>query len=122
MAKNPALFWELASHDAKKSIEFFKKVFGWQFKENEKLGLFVTPAGNAPGKFPGIVFTLKKAKLPFLTVYIQVDNIEQKAREVQEHGGHIVESPTTLSSGSHICLFNEPSGVTFAMIQYPPSK
>lgn len=122
MPNNPALFWELASHDAEKSIAFFKKVFGWEFKQNEKLKLFVTPAGNAPGKFPGIVFTLKKAKLPFLAVYIQVDNIEEKVRQVEAHGGSIVEAPTTLSSGSHICLFNEPSGVTFAMIQYPPSK
>jgi predicted enzyme related to lactoylglutathione lyase len=120
MQNSPALFWELASHDAEKSIAFFKKVFGWQFKKDEKLALFITPAGNAPGKFPGIIFTLKKAKLPFLTVYIKVDNIEEKARQVVAHGGHIVEPPSTLPSGSHICLFNEPSGVTFAMIQYPP--
>ena len=36
---------------------------------------------------------------------------------VQENGGFIVIEPFDIGDGERICLFNEPSGVTFAMIQ-----
>ena len=65
----------------------------------------------------GGVFTLRKAKLPFMCLYICVDDIEAKAKLVEEAGGLIVEAPFEIQSGTKICLFNEPSGVTFAMIQ-----
>jgi predicted enzyme related to lactoylglutathione lyase len=35
----------------------------------------------------------------------------------EEAGGFIVDPPLDLPSRSRICLFNEPSGVTLAMIQ-----
>lgn len=39
------------------------------------------------------------------------------AQKVTEHGGFIVDAPFDVGGGEWICLFNEPSGVTFAMIQ-----
>jgi predicted enzyme related to lactoylglutathione lyase len=65
----------------------------------------------------GGVFTLGKARLPFMALYIRVEDIEAKAQLVEEMGGLIVEAPFEIQSGTKICLFNEPSGVTFAMIQ-----
>ena len=65
----------------------------------------------------GEVFTLKKAKLPFLTLYIQVDDINEKTKLIEELGGFILEPPFEIPSGSRICLFNEPSGVTLAMLE-----
>jgi len=60
--------------------------------------------------------------LPFLTLYIQVADIEEKANLIEEAGGWIVEPPNELSGRTKICLFNEPSGVTFAMIQPATQK
>ena len=65
----------------------------------------------------GLIFTLRQAKLPFLTLYIGVKDIEAKRRLVVENGGFIVIEPFDIGEGERICLFNEPSGVTFAMIQ-----
>jgi predicted enzyme related to lactoylglutathione lyase len=118
MQKNPVCFWELASHDADKSVKFFRKVFGWKFQYDENTTIHELPAGDAASEFwGGGVFTLRKSKLPFLTIYILVDDIEAKAGMIEDAGGLIVEPVMDLPSGSKICLFNEPSGVTFAMLQ-----
>lgn len=117
MQKNPVVFWELASHDQEKSVEFFRSVFGWQIEFNERLGFYVFEAGEDAPTVDGGIFTLKRAKLPFLTIYIQVKNIEEKAKLVEASGGFILEEPFEISPQSKICLFNEPSGVTFAMIE-----
>jgi predicted enzyme related to lactoylglutathione lyase len=66
----------------------------------------------------GGIFTLKRAKLPFISLYIQVENIEEKTKEVEKHGGLIKDPPFEISPGTWLCLFNEPSGVEFAMIAY----
>jgi predicted enzyme related to lactoylglutathione lyase len=94
-------------------------VFDWHLEFDEKLGFFIMPADeNDKQAFGGGgVFTLSKAKLPFMALYMRVEDIEAKARLVEEAGGFIVEAPHEIQSGTKICLFNEPSGVTLAMIQ-----
>jgi predicted enzyme related to lactoylglutathione lyase len=111
----------LASHDAEKSVKFFEDVFEWEIPMNERLGFYTTSADPEAGGLDGGIFTLKKAKLPFLTFFIQVEDIDAKARKIEECGGNLIEPPHTLDSGARICLFNEPSGVTFAMIQPRPT-
>lgn len=118
MQKNPVVFWELATHDMEKTIEFFKEVFEWKIEFNDRLGFYIIPEINPPNEaIDGAVFTLKRAKLPFLTVFIQVEDILAKAKLIPEKGGFIVDEPSEIPGGLKICLFNEPSGVTFAMLE-----
>ena len=120
---HPVLFWELASHDADASVTFFREVFDWDIRFNESLGFYQAPAGEASEFFSGgYIFTLRKAKLPFLTIFILVEDIEAKVELIEEKGGHIVESPQDFGGGYKVCLFNEPSGVTFAMFQPAPEQ
>lgn len=37
MAANPIIWWELETHDQEKSVKFFEKVFGWEFRIDEKM-------------------------------------------------------------------------------------
>ena len=123
MQKNPVVFWELATHDMDKTVEFFREVFEWEIEFNDRLGFYIIPETSPLNKaLDGGVFTLKRAKLPFLTVFIQVEDIEEKARLIQEKGGFIVDQSSEIPGGSKICLFNEPSGVTFAMLQPKPTQ
>ncbi len=118
MQENPVVYWEIASHDAEKSIDFLKKIFDLHVEFDEKSGIYEVPAGDSRKEFAGGgVFTLKKAKLPFLTIYFKVDDINAKAKMIEDLGGFIVIPPFEIFSGAKICLFNEPSGVTLAMIQ-----
>jgi hypothetical protein len=119
MADNPVVWWELASHDAEKSVAFFRDVFGWALEFDESAGFYVMSADSQDQSAfaGGGIFTLRRARLPFVALYIAVDDIEAKVRQIVQAGGFIVEAPLEIGSGSKICLFNEPSGVTFAMLQ-----
>lgn len=124
MQKNPIVYWEIASHDADKSVKFLEEVFEWKSEYDEKSTIHEFLAGDSQKAFAGGgIFTLRKAKLPFLTIYIKVDDIEAKAKKIEEKGGFIVIPPQQVTPGGPlICLFNEPSGVTLAMLQRPPKK
>ena len=119
---NPIVFWELASHDASRTVEFLQTVFGWAPEYDAVSTIYEFPAGDSRQVFSGGgVFTLRRAKMPFLTLYIKVNDIDAKARLIEEHGGFIVESPFNITPETRICLFNEPSGVTLAMLEKLPS-
>ncbi len=119
MSENPIVWWELASHDSEKSVKFFRDVFGWKLDFDEKAGFFKM-RHKPPTVSGGGIFTLKRAKLPFVALYISVEDIHGMAKKVTEHGGFVVDPPVDTGGGEWICLFNEPSGVTFAMIQEIP--
>jgi len=118
MQKNPVIFWELASNDMEKSVQFFRDVFEWRIEFNESLGFYIVPDSTPVDQsLEGGIFTLRRAKLPFVSLYLQVEDIVGKARLVEEKGGLVIEAPHEIPGGSRICLFNDPSGVTFAMIE-----
>ena len=119
MQRYPICYWELASNNAERSVRFFQEVFGWVFAYDEKSTIHELPAGEGQKAFAGGgIFTLSLAREPFLTVYIKVDDIEAKAKKIEECGGSIEIQPSVVTPGGPmICLFKEPSGVTFAMLQ-----
>jgi predicted enzyme related to lactoylglutathione lyase len=116
---SPVVFWELGTHDGPRSLEFFTTVFGWESApvDGAKTFFHTLDTGGEGSGIDGGVFTLRKARPAFVAVYILVEDIEAKARLVEEAGGMIVEPPNEISPGVWICLFNEPSGVTFAMLE-----
>lgn len=116
MSTNPVVYWELASSNAEKSVEFFKKAFDWNFDYDKNSTIFELPKEINQVRGGGI-FTLKMARLPFLTIYIEVDDVYKKEKEIEKLGALIVIPAHEIAPNVHICLFNEPSGVTFAMIQ-----
>jgi len=119
MQKNPICYWELGTNDAEKSVRFFHDVFGWNFEYDAHSTIHELPVGEGQKAFAGGgIFTLRMAKVPFLTIYIKVDDIEKKAKKIEQCGGSIEISPRVVTPGGPvICLFNEPTGVTFAMNQ-----
>jgi len=115
--RNPVVFWELASNNAEASVEFFGKVFDWEFEKIPDTIIYGVDSRTGERGITGGIFTLQKAKLPFLTIYVLVDDIEEKALLIEKSGGLVIEHPHEMSSGVWICLFNDPSGTTFAMLQ-----
>lgn len=116
MSANPIVWWELATHDAEKTVKFFREVFGWHIEFDERAGYFKM-RHDPPAIGGGGIFTLRRARLPFVALYISVDDVHAMAKKIQEHGGFVVDPPLDIGGGQWICLFNEPSGVTFALVQ-----
>jgi len=118
MNRNPVSFWQFFSNDIEASINFFKIVFEWEFSYNEESGIYQVSAKDFPDFFQGGFISKNNFDdLPFLTIYIRVDNIDRKAELVIENGGEIIKPPYDLSNGNRVCIFKDPSGVPFAMIQ-----
>ena len=120
--KNPVVFWELACHDADKSSDFFRNVFEWDIQMIPDTIIHGCKTSTEDKGIDGGIFTLQNAKLPFVAIYISVTEIEKKAELVRANGGLVHEEPHEIFPGTWICLFNDPSGVTFAMLEHRPTE
>ena len=121
MAKNPVCWWEIASRNAGKTADFLSKIFEWEWEYEEGPDFYkMIVDWESNGFEGGGVFTLKKeSKIqPHLTVYIEVEDIDAKAKMVEELGGEIIQGPFDITPKTRICLFNEPNGQLMAMLQY----
>ena len=99
-AADPVVYWELACHDAEKSVAFFEEVFGWEIAQRPGSTLYHVESKGEDYGINGGIFTMTRPKLPWLTVYIHVDDIEAKAKEVEEKGGLVVVTPQEFIPGA----------------------
>jgi predicted enzyme related to lactoylglutathione lyase len=105
---------EIPSTNLNQSEEFFKKVFGWEFK----------PFGNGYLLFnnhQGIMVGLRKAeqvlKGDCTVFHINVDSIEQTIEKVKSAGGHIKTGKTTIPAMGWYAVIYDPDGNSIGLYQ-----
>lgn len=105
---------EIPSTDLDRSIEFYKKVFGWEFK----------PFGNGYFLFnnrKGITVGLRKANniaAGEKTIFhISVENIDDTLKNINQSGGKTERNKTTIPVMGWYALINDPDGNTIGLFQ-----
>ena len=120
MQKNPVSWWEIGTKDAGALADFLKKAFEWDIKFDEKMDYHTISAGEARnGFYGGGLFGLKEEckDHPYLTLYIAVDDVDAKAKQIKELGGTIVQEPFDVEGVGRICMFKEPQGQLLGLIK-----
>ena len=119
MDANPVTWWEMASKDAAKTVEFFNRVFSWELKAEAGLGGYhqMLAPGHENGFYGGGIYQVEEGQEPSMIIYLRVDDVDAKAREVEEHGGAVVTPPFDVPGLGRLCIFTDPSGQKFAMIR-----
>lgn len=98
---------EIPTTDARKSKEFYSKIFGWKIIEGMPDYLMFSTPGRDGGGFT----TESRPTADGVVLYIEVADIDGNLREVVEAGGKIVKGKTGLSEQhGYYALFTDPSG------------
>lgn len=105
---------EIPSTDLNKSSEFFKNVFGWEFK----------PFGNGYLLFnnhQGIMAGLRKVntvvKGDTTVFHVTVDHLEQVLEKAKTAGGHIKTGKTTIPAMGWYAVISDPDGNSIGLYQ-----
>ena len=98
---------EIPTTDAKKSKEFYTKMFGWKTEEAmPSYMMFNAPDG--PGG--GFTTTIKPTK-DGIILYIEVEDINKKFEEIEKTGGEKLVSKTKISDEHGFYgIFADPCG------------
>ena len=84
---------EVPVTDLNKAEEFYSKVFGWKVNIIPQLNYALFETGSPPG---GGFNKVDKVKEGGVLLYIGVDDIEEKLKEIENAGGKTVEKATEI--------------------------
>ncbi|WP_024805051.1 VOC family protein [Nocardia sp. BMG51109] len=111
---NPVVHWEIGGPDAAALREFYGKAFGWTMTASES-DYTLVETGN--GGLAGGIMQNRPDMPPYVTVYIQVDDLETALSEIQQLGGTVVLPPTGIADTMSFALFSDPGGAVVGLLQ-----
>jgi predicted enzyme related to lactoylglutathione lyase len=114
---NPFVHLELNTPDAGKAKEFYGKLFGWEFQENDMgapVGMYSTfkPA-NGPG---GGIFSLAQGNVGW-TAYIGVEDINAATEKAKGLGAEIMMGCNEIPNVGWMTVMKDPTGCVIALFQ-----
>ena len=98
---------EIPTTDPQKSKDFYEKIFDWKMNiSNPKYIQFSTPDNEGGGFTP-----TSKPTQDGVLLYIEVEDIEKKLKEIEQAGGKVIKDKTGISPEyGFYALFNDPCG------------
>jgi predicted enzyme related to lactoylglutathione lyase len=116
MAANPIVHWEMMGPDGDAQKDFYSSIFDWSFQATEGFeGYYMTDAesagvGGAVGKGP--------EEMPsYLTLYVQVDSIDDTLAQVSAQGGATVMPRTEIPGVVTFAMFADPAGNVVGLVE-----
>ncbi len=106
---NPVVHWEIGAKDAAKMGAFYGELFGWRIDHNTALNYRMVDTGGA-GIGGGIFQTDQKTMPPYVTFYIQVDDLQAYLDKAQQLGGKTIVPPMPIPNMGAMAMFADPEG------------
>ena len=106
---------EMPAGDAQTSADFYQRAFGWTIRTRADGAIaFDDTTGEVSG-----AFVLGRTPMaPGLMVYIMVDSVADAIKQVEAHGGEIVQ-PIGVDPGEITARFRDPGGNVIGLYQEP---
>jgi predicted enzyme related to lactoylglutathione lyase len=104
---NPVVHWEIGGRDLDTLQDFYAKAFGWTIREGGDGYRMVDPADGGLG---GGLMQASQHMPPYVTVYVQVDDLESALERIGELGGVPLVPPTPIGDEMSFALFRDPEG------------
>ncbi len=104
---HPVTHFEIAAKDAKKLQEFYAKLFDWQIDANNPMHYGMVETGGAGGINGGILQADDRMP-PYLTIYVEVEDLQAYLDKAAGLGGETVVPPTDIPGVGSFAMFHDP--------------
>lgn len=112
----PVVHFDIASRDTSKSREFYGKLFNWQFHTHEGMDYhLVGPAGQH--SIGGGIGATQPGQQPYVTFYVQVDDLQAYLDRATQLGGSIILEPTPIPNVGSCAMFTDPDGIVIGLFK-----
>jgi predicted enzyme related to lactoylglutathione lyase len=110
---------ELATTNLEAAKKFYTELFGWKLKESQAAGMVYNEI-VAGGQEVGGMYQMgpESGKGPSQWMaYVAVEDVDAKAKQVEELGGKVCVPPTDIPNVGRFCVINDPAGATISLIK-----
>jgi len=106
---------EIPTTNFKKAQKFFGTVFGWTFTEELDLDMVLFRAGTQPNG--GFYLVKKMPKKGQVNIYIEVEDIDAKLKEIKKAKGKVLVKKTAVKDIGWLAQFATPDGCFLSLWQ-----
>lgn len=112
----PIVHFEIGASDPAKSREFYTKLFGWETETHPGMDYhLVKPAGD--GSIGGGIGGFPPGGKPYVTVYVQVDDLQKYLDKAGAMGATTLLPPTPIPGVGSCAWFADPDGVAIGLFK-----
>lgn len=112
----PVIHWEIGGNDSKKLQTFYSNLFDWKIDANNPMNYGMATTGGEGGINGGIGSTGEDKK-PYVTFYVQVDDLQAYLKRAESLGGKTVVPPTEIPNVVTFALFTDPEGNRIGLVK-----
>jgi predicted enzyme related to lactoylglutathione lyase len=99
--------WEIGARDGSKLHNFYSTLFDWKIQVDPQLHYGMVDTGGEGG-INGGISTLPAEAHPYVTFYVQVDDLGAYLAKAESLGGKTLMPPTPIPGVGSIALFSDP--------------
>ena len=111
---------EIPTTNFKKAKKFYGTVFGWSFEDVPDMDYVLFKAGTQPN---GGLYELKKMpKKGQVNVYIEVEDIGAKLKEIKKAKGEVLVKKTDMGAMGSWAQFAAPDGCVLCLWEPAPKE
>ena len=109
----PVVHFEIGCRDSARTQEFYSKLFDWQIQQAGPAAMIAT---GGTGGIDGHITSLGHEPHNFVTVYVQVNDIEAYLAKAQSLGGKKIVGPIEIPTGSFAWMA-DPEGTVIGLFK-----
>ena len=110
----PVVHWEIGGRDMPALRDFYAKAFGWTVTDADSSYAMVAAAEGGLG---GGLMQTPDGVPPYVTVYVQVDDLDAALEEITQLGGTRLIPPTAVSESVSFAMFRDPQGNVVGLLK-----
>ena len=111
---------EIPTTEFKKAKKFFGAVFGWTFQDIPGMDYVLFKAGSQPNG--GFYKVKKMPKKGQVNVYIEVEDIDAKLKEIRKAKGKVLVKKSPVGTMGWFAQFATPDGCYLSLWQVAPKE
>lgn len=111
---------EIPTTEFKKAKKFFGAVFGWTFQDIPGMDYVLFKAGSQPNG--GFYKVKKMPKKGQVNVYIEVEDIDAKLKEIRKARGKVLVKKSPVGTMGSFAQFATPDGCYLSLWQVAPKE
>lgn len=109
--------FEVPADDVDRAKKFYSECFDWQMQDIPEMNYTIIKTVEVddkqipkePGAINGGLFK-RQADMPHPQIFINVNDISQSLKTIEEHGGEIIRGKTPVGNMGFVANFKDPEG------------
>ncbi|BCY09441.1 VOC family protein [Actinoplanes sp. L3-i22] len=114
---NAVVHWEIAGRDLPALRDFYAKAFAWTIDDAGDGYCLVRPVDGGTG---GGLMQTHGQMPPYVTIYVDVEDLRETLSTVTGLGGRQLVPPTRINDSLSFAMFQDPAGNTVGLLQGEP--